>query len=96
MPFCDASLDVESRITDAISRMTLDDKIAALSTSWNPIAGLGLPSYDWWSEATHGVSYYRVDKKTPFSTNFAFPITTAMSFNRSLWKATASQIAHEV
>lgn len=94
-PFCNASLPLEDRISDAIGRMTLDDKVAALSTNWNAIDGLGLPSYDWWSEATHGVSYYRVDSKTPFSTNFAFPITTAMSFNRSLWRATGSQVGQD-
>merc|ERR1719215_38814 len=32
---------------------------------------------------------------TPHDTNFAFPITTAMSFNRTLWKKTAQQIARE-
>jgi hypothetical protein len=28
-------------------------------------------------------------------TDFAFPITTAMSFNRTLWEKTAQQIARE-
>ena len=35
------------------------------------------------------------DHTTPYETNFAFPITTAMSFNRSLWKATGAQIGRE-
>ncbi len=54
LPFCNASLPLELRISDALSRMTIDDKVAALSTNWNAIEGLGLPAYDWWSEATHG------------------------------------------
>jgi beta-glucosidase-like glycosyl hydrolase len=32
---------------------------------------------------------------TPYTTNFAYPITTAMSFNRTLWLLTGSQISHE-
>lgn len=70
LPFCNASLSVEQRITDAVQRMQLSEKIAAMATTWPALPGLGLPAYDWWSEATHGVSYYRVDAKTPFSTNF--------------------------
>ena len=38
---------------------------------------------------------FRADAKTPAATNFAFPITTAMSFNRSLWRATGRHIARE-
>lgn len=48
-----------------------------------------------WSEATHGLSHVNSSGSTPASTNFAFPITTAMSFNRSLWSATAAAIARE-
>jgi beta-glucosidase-like glycosyl hydrolase len=38
---------------------------------------------------------FRQDLDTPFTTNFALPITTGMSFNRSMWHTTASVIAHE-
>jgi beta-glucosidase-like glycosyl hydrolase len=50
---------------------------------------LGLPPYNWWEEATHGVGTNHEN------TNVAFPITTAMSFNRSLWKATGALIGTE-
>ena len=32
---------------------------------------------------------------TPYETNFAFPISTAASFNRTLWEATGRQIGRE-
>ena len=38
---------------------------------------LGLPPYNWWEEATHGVG------TSHENTNVAFPITTGMSFNRT-------------
>lgn len=46
--------------------------------------------YNWWEEATHGVGAHGHE-----TTNVAFPITTAMSFNRSLWKATGALIGTE-
>jgi len=95
MPFCDPTLSIEKRVEDAISRMTLAEKINALGTGTNAIHSLGLESYNWWSEATHGISHGRFDKTTPYATNFAFPITTAMSFNRTLWWKTGSQIGRE-
>ena len=58
-----------------------------------PRRSLGLSSYNWWSEATHGVES-NGGRSFP-TTNFAFPITTAMSFNRSLWRATGAQIGRE-
>eukprot|EP01126_Amoeba_proteus_P045003 TRINITY_DN5024_c0_g4_i1.p1 TRINITY_DN5024_c0_g4~~TRINITY_DN5024_c0_g4_i1.p1 ORF type:complete len:239 (+),score=18.48 TRINITY_DN5024_c0_g4_i1:56-772(+) len=95
MPFCDPSLDMDLRVKDAVSRMTLSEKINSLGTDAAAIQSLGTVAYNWWSEATHGIATFRTDNKTPFTTNFAFPITTAMSFNRSLWWSTASHIAHE-
>ena len=64
---------------------------------------LNMTGYQWWSEATHGVSHYYgapeethgKDTTTEYMTNFPFPITTAMSFNRSLWHATGAQIGRE-
>jgi hypothetical protein len=50
MPFCNASLSLEARISDAIGRMALREKILALGTDWPAIVGLGLRNYDWWSE----------------------------------------------
>ena len=49
----------------------------------------------WWSEATHGVASARQDQRTPYATNYAFPITTAMSFNRTLWSKTGEHIGRE-
>eukprot|EP00966_Prymnesium_polylepis_P180525 4181003-Prymnesium_polylepis.1 len=73
--------------------MTLAEKIANLDTEAPAISSLGLNSYNWWSEATHGLSHVNDSGKTPASTNFAFPITTAASFNRTLWRATGAAIS---
>jgi pre-mRNA-splicing factor SYF2/beta-D-xylosidase 4 len=91
LPFCDASLSVEARVAYALSKMTKAEKIGMLGTNNPPIAALGVPAYGWWSEATSGASSGR---KTQ-TTKFAYPITTGMAFNRSLWYATGAHIGGE-
>ena len=80
--FCNASLSHEVRLTDLISHMSMSEKVDNLNAaSATPSAGLKL--YNWWSEGTHGVAS---GSSVP-RTQFAMPITTAQSFNRSLWRA---------
>eukprot|EP00911_Craspedida_sp_UC1_P002537 UC1_evm1s1884 len=95
MDFCNTSLGVTARVEAAIARMSLPEKISAMGSKTPDIKSLGLPSYNWWSEATHGISHVRNTDATPGETNFALPITTAASFNRSLWWATGQQIGVE-
>eukprot|EP00929_Paragymnodinium_shiwhaense_P108365 TRINITY_DN74684_c0_g1_i1.p1 TRINITY_DN74684_c0_g1~~TRINITY_DN74684_c0_g1_i1.p1 ORF type:complete len:799 (-),score=165.79 TRINITY_DN74684_c0_g1_i1:519-2915(-) len=90
MPFCDSKLSTDERVADAVKRLTMEEKIAALSTETPKLDSLGLPEYNWWEEATTGV-----DLRDHESTKFAYPITTGMSFNRTLWKATGAQIGRE-
>jgi xylan 1,4-beta-xylosidase len=87
---------VEQRIDDMIGRMTLAEKIASLGSSNNAIPSLGLPAYSWRSEAEHGIEYARFDQLTPYDTDFAFPTTLAMSFNKSLFRAIGAQVGAEV
>ena len=96
-PWCNHTLPVDARVADMVGRMTLAEKIASLDTESPAIASLGLNAYNWWSESTHGVSdkHANFSGATPEATNFAFPITTAASFNRSLWAATGAAISTE-
>ena len=91
-PWCNASLDINTRAADMVSRMDLKtEKIPNLNTGGAPIKSLGLPSYNWWEEASSGVSV----NAPRGTTKFAYPITTGMSFNRTLWQLTGRQIGHE-
>jgi len=62
LPFCDTSLDVETRAADYVSRISLDDKLGRnqittpLSNTASPMASVGVGEYQWWSEALHGVA----------------------------------------
>jgi beta-glucosidase len=50
-----ASLPIEQRVKDLVSRMTLDERVRQMQHTAPAIPRLGIPSYDWWSEALHGV-----------------------------------------
>ena len=84
--FCDVTIGVDERSADIVSRLTILEKISALGTNTGALPSVGLPKYNWWSEATHGISHVRdgPGSSTPYETNFALPITTAGSFNRTM------------
>jgi len=94
---CDSSASLDSRAADIVSRLSLEDKISSLDTGTPALSSVGLPGYQWWSEATHGVSGPGTSwsSSLPGASNTALPITTSCSFNRSLWWATGNHIARE-
>ena len=55
-PYQDLSLDFEARAKDLVGRMTLEEKIAQMMNDAPAIPRLGVPAYNWWNEALHGVA----------------------------------------
>ena len=92
---CPGLLPVGARIADMLGRMSVAEKISQLGTSSPAVPSLGLPAYDWWSESSHGVASGTHGVKELATTNFAFPISTGMAFNRSLWRVTGRAIGVE-
>ena len=54
--YLDPSLPVESRVRDLVSRLTLDEKASLMRNGAAGVPRLGIPKYDWWNEALHGVA----------------------------------------
>lgn len=54
-PFLDQGLSVDLRVADLVSRLSLDEKISLLMHESPAIERLGVPAYNWWNEACHGV-----------------------------------------
>jgi len=54
--YLDTSLPPEQRAADLVHRMTLEEKASQLVNQARAIPRLGVPAYDWWSEALHGVA----------------------------------------
>ncbi|HZS53084.1 MAG TPA: glycoside hydrolase family 3 C-terminal domain-containing protein [Bryobacteraceae bacterium] len=46
----------QARAADLVSHMTLDEKVGQMMNSAPAIPRLGVPAYDWWNEALHGVA----------------------------------------
>jgi len=64
LPFQNPSLTVDERVSDLISRMTLDEKVKQMLYDAPAIPRLRVPEYNWWGEALHGVA--RAGKATVF------------------------------
>src|SRR4051794_23687524 len=54
--FRNPDLPVERRVDDLISRLTVEEKIGQTMMASPEIPRLGIPRYDWWNEALHGVA----------------------------------------
>lgn len=52
----DTQRSFEERAADLVSRMTLEEKAAQMQNGAPAIERLGVPAYDWWNEALHGVA----------------------------------------
>ncbi|KAF2572082.1 hypothetical protein F2Q70_00005788 [Brassica cretica] len=52
--FCNTGLNAEARVTDLVGRLTLEEKIGFLVSKATGVSRLGIPDYNWWSEALHG------------------------------------------
>lgn len=70
-PYKNTSLPTEQRVEDLLSRLTLQQKIQLMQNASPAIPELGIPEFEWWSEALHGVG------RNGFTT--VFPITMAMA-----------------
>jgi beta-glucosidase len=55
-PYLDPNLSPERRAADIVSRMTLEEKVLQMQNAAPAIPRLGVPAYNWWSEALHGVA----------------------------------------
>lgn len=87
--FCDGSKPIRERVEDLIRRLSLEEKVGQLVTTADGIQRLGVPKYEWWSEALHGVAQsghgIRFDGTVRAATSFPQVILSAASFNVTLW-----------
>ena len=73
-PYLDYTLSNEERVENLISLLTPEEKVGLMMNKSVSVDRLGIPSYNWWSEACHGV---RQDGYTVFPQ----PIGMAAAFN---------------
>ncbi|MGA9885125.1 MAG: glycoside hydrolase family 3 C-terminal domain-containing protein [Candidatus Acidiferrales bacterium] len=74
LPYMNPKLPTEERAADLVHRMTLPEKTSQLVNQARAIPRLGVPAYNWWSEALHGVMVNG-------TTEFPEPIGLAATFD---------------
>lgn len=52
----DTNLPIPKRVQDLLSRLTLNEKVAMMNHPTQGVPRLGIPDYNFWSEALHGVA----------------------------------------
>jgi beta-glucosidase len=82
-------MDREARIKDLISKMTLEEKVSQLSYTSAAVERLGIPEYNWWNEALHGIA------RAGLATVFPQAIGLAAAFDEDLAFRVAQAISDE-
>ena len=88
-PYRDPSLPIEKRVDDLVSRMTLEEKVSQMMNGAARIERLGIPEYEWWNEALHGVA------RAGYATVFPQAIGLAATWNPDLMHQVADVISTE-
>jgi beta-glucosidase len=87
--YTDPQLPIDRRVDDLISRMTPDEKASQLVNEARAIPRLGVPAYNWWNEALHGVA------RNGIATSFPEPIGLGATFDPALIHDMATVISTE-
>jgi beta-glucosidase len=88
-PYLDPDRGASERAADLVSRMTLDEKVTQLTNDAAAIPRLGVPQYEWWNEALHGVA------RAGSATVFPQAIGLAATFDPKLMLEVATAISDE-
>ncbi|HEV8498279.1 MAG TPA: glycoside hydrolase family 3 C-terminal domain-containing protein [Gemmatimonadaceae bacterium] len=54
--YLNPALSFDARVKDLVGRMTLEEKVLQMKDVAPAIPRLGIPEYNWWNEALHGVA----------------------------------------
>ncbi|MBB5518426.1 beta-glucosidase H [Amphiplicatus metriothermophilus] len=88
-PWRDPSLSPEERAADLVSRLTLEEKVWQMYDKAPAIERLGVPEYNWWNEALHGVA------RAGEATVFPQAIGLAATWDEDLMLRVATVISDE-
>ncbi|KAL4894939.1 putative exo-1,4-beta-xylosidase bxlB [Aspergillus ambiguus] len=97
---CDTALDPVSRAAALVAAMTLEEKINNTQYEAPGVPRLGLPAYNWWSEALHGVAgspgvHFSDSGNFSYATSFPSPIVLGATFDDDLVKRIATVVGTE-
>jgi beta-glucosidase len=87
-PWQNTNLSNKDRVENLIGMLTPEEKVGLMMNKSISIERLGIPSYNWWSEACHGV-------RQGDYTVYPQPIGMAAAFNAQLVHDVFSQVSDE-
>ena len=89
LPYQNPELSAAQRADDLLGRLTLDEKVSLMMDSSPAIPRLGIPQFQWWSEALHGVG------RNGFATVFPATIGMAASWDDALLQKVFTAVSDE-
>lgn len=87
--YLDTSLPFTERAQDLVRRLTLEEKVGLMSHPALGVSRLNIPSYNYWSEALHGIA------RNGRATVFPQSIGMAATWDKALIRQVASAIGDE-
>lgn len=81
--------DIKKQAAELVSQLTLEEKVMQMMHAAPEVKRLGIPSYNWWSEALHGVA------RAGVATMFPQAIALAATFDEELVWQVADVVATE-
>ena len=79
----------EKRAQKLIAQLTIEEKASLMMHDSQPVEALGIPAYNWWNEALHGVA------RNGKATVFPMPIAMAASFDEPLVNKVFTAVSDE-
>lgn len=78
LPYQDPNLPAAERADDLLKRLTIEEKAKLMMDRSPAIERLGIPRFEWWNEALHGIG------RNGFATVFPITMGMAASWNEEL------------
>ena len=89
LPYKNPALTPHQRAVDVVGRMTLEEKVSEMGSASAAIPRLGIPAYNFWNEALHGVA------RAGYATMFPQAIGMAASWDAPLLHRIGDAISTE-
>ena len=89
LPYQNPQLSAAQRADDLLGRLTLEEKVSLMMDSSPAIPRLGIPQFQWWNEALHGVG------RNGYATVFPITIGMAASWDDALLKKVFTAVSDE-
>ncbi|KAI1336942.1 glycoside hydrolase family 3 protein [Xylariaceae sp. FL0016] len=97
---CNTGLSISDRVKGLVAALETDEKFSLLINTSPGVERLGLPSYEWWQEALHGVASspgvnFNETGDFSYASSFPQPILMGAAFDDALIEAVATVVSTE-